>query len=101
VTITGTNFIGATALTFGGVAASSFAVVSATSITAIVPAGAAAGPVSVIVTAPSGFNAANTLYSYIVPVPTLSEWGMIGLAGLLILYGYRRLRRLDTMAGAS
>ncbi|MBK9394805.1 MAG: IPTL-CTERM sorting domain-containing protein [Uliginosibacterium sp.] len=27
-------------------------------------------------------------------VPTLGEWGMIGLAGLLALLGARRLRRV-------
>ena len=62
VTITGTTFTGATSITFGGVAATSFAIVNATTITATVPAGAA-GSASVIVTTPSGSNAANTLYT--------------------------------------
>ena len=39
VTITGTNFTGATTVSFGGTAAASFTVVSATSITAVVGAG--------------------------------------------------------------
>src|SRR5207237_3747379 len=43
VTISGTNFSGATAVTFNGVSAS-FAVTSATSIQATVPAAAATGP---------------------------------------------------------
>ena len=47
VTITGTNFTGATAVSFGDVAASSFNVVSATSITAVVSANGASGSVSV------------------------------------------------------
>jgi gliding motility-associated-like protein len=46
VTITGTNFTGATAVNFGGTAAPSFTVVSATSITAVVAAGTS-GSVSV------------------------------------------------------
>ena len=46
VTITGTNFTGATAVSFGGTAAISFTVVSATSITAVV-AGGASGNISV------------------------------------------------------
>ena len=46
VTITGNNFTGVTAVSFGGVAASSFTVNSSTSITAIVGSGAA-GNVSV------------------------------------------------------
>ena len=37
VTITGTNFTGATAVTFGGIAATSFTVNSATQITAVAP----------------------------------------------------------------
>jgi hypothetical protein len=51
------------------------------------------------VTTPGGSNSANTLYMYIAAVPTLSEWGMIGLTALLILYGWFRLRRQDDMVG--
>ena len=63
VTITGTNFTGATGVTFGGTAATNVVVVSATSITAKTPA-KTAGAVSVVVTTPGGTNAANTLYTY-------------------------------------
>ena len=35
------------------------------------------------------------------PVPTLGEWGMILLAGLLILYGRSRIRRQDGVAQAA
>ncbi|MDO7845075.1 Ig-like domain repeat protein [Hymenobacter sp. M29] len=52
VTITGTNFTGATAVAFNGLAAASFTVNSATSITAVVPVGVTAGKISV--TTPSG-----------------------------------------------
>src|SRR5262249_19960430 len=55
VTITGSNFTGATAVSFGGTAAS-FSVVSATSITATSPAHAA-GAVDVTVTTPNGTSA--------------------------------------------
>jgi hypothetical protein len=51
ITITGTNFTGATAVSFGGTAAISFTVVSSTSITAVV-AGGSSGNVSV--TTPGG-----------------------------------------------
>ena len=51
VTITGTGFTGTTSVAFGG-ATASFTVVSDTSLTAIVPAGARTGPISV--TSPGG-----------------------------------------------
>ena len=98
MTITGTTFTGSTSVTFGGVAAS-FTVVNATTITATVPAGAA-GDASIIVTTPAGSNPANTLYLYadgVVASPTLGEWGMIGLAGMLMWYGWSSLRRHRTM----
>ena len=47
VTITGKNFTGITSVMFNGVEASSFTVVSATRITAVVPAGATRGKITV------------------------------------------------------
>jgi hypothetical protein len=73
VTITGTGFqtTGTTTVSFGGTAATSVVVVSATSITATTPAHAA-GAVSVVVTNPDGqVNAANTAFTYI-PPPTVT-----------------------------
>jgi hypothetical protein len=55
VTITGTNFTGATAVKFGAAAAASFLVNSATQITATSPAGT--GTVDVTVTVPAGTSA--------------------------------------------
>jgi hypothetical protein len=34
--------------------------------------------------------------SHPVPIPTLGEWGMIGLAGLLVLFAWQRLRTPDS-----
>ena len=70
VTITGTNLTGATAVTFGGNAAS-FTVLSATSINVSTPPGTA-GTASVLVTTPGGTNAANTLFTYVTPPPTVA-----------------------------
>ena len=56
VVIAGTGFATATAVTFGGTAASDFDILSATEITAVMPAGAA-GPVNVVVTNPIGASA--------------------------------------------
>jgi hypothetical protein len=52
VTLTGTNFTGATAVKFNGTAASSFSVVNATTITAVAPTGVTTGKLTVI--APGG-----------------------------------------------
>lgn len=47
VTVTGSGFVGVTAVLFNGQPAASFAVQSATQLTAVVPTGVTAGPVSV------------------------------------------------------
>jgi IPT/TIG domain len=62
VTITGTNFNGATSVTFDGSAATSVVVVNSTTITCVTPAHAQ-GLVSVAVTAPGGTGSANA-YRY-------------------------------------
>ena len=63
ITLTGTHFLGATGVTIGGAAASNVAVISATTITAIAPAGTV-GSASVVVTTPGGANGANAAYAY-------------------------------------
>ena len=71
ITLTGTNFTGATAVKFNGTAAATFNVVSATSITASVPAGATTGKISV--TTPGGMatSAANLT---VFPAPTITSF---------------------------
>lgn len=68
VTITGTEFSGATTVTFGGTAATNVAVVNPTTITCTTP-GRAPGTVSVEVTTPVATSAANTLFTYPNVVP--------------------------------
>ena len=74
VTITGTHFLGATAVQFNGVSALEFEVLSATSIQAVVPPGATSGPISVVtpggrgVSANSFTVATDTQSSLFVPV---------------------------------
>jgi formylglycine-generating enzyme required for sulfatase activity len=63
VTLTGVNFQGATAVAIGGVPATSFQVVNATTITAVTPAGAV-GEKSVSVTAPSGTASLPGAFTY-------------------------------------
>jgi hypothetical protein len=85
ITITGTNLTGATSITVGGNACTTFNVSSATSATCTTPAGTA-GTASVVVTTSDGPSAANTLFTYIgvAAVPTLSEWGQLMLALMVI-----------------
>ncbi len=70
VTVTGTGFIGATAVSFGPNPATSFTVDSGTQISAISPAGS--GTVDVRVTTPAGTSADTTAdnFIYIPPVTT-------------------------------
>lgn len=71
VTITGTNFTGATAVSFGGVAAASYMVVSATQITAVVAAGGATG--NITVTTPGGTVMSAGTFTFI-PAPTITSF---------------------------
>lgn len=61
VTIAGKGFLGATSVRFGGVSASSFTVNSDTSITAVVPEGAASGNITVTNPSKSGSGAKFTV----------------------------------------
>jgi hypothetical protein len=64
VTVTGKYFTGATGVTFGAVAATSFTVNSDTSITATSPAGAAHTTVDITVTTPGGTSATSAADHY-------------------------------------
>ncbi|MER6415115.1 IPT/TIG domain-containing protein [Streptomyces humidus] len=73
VTLTGTNFTGATAVRFGSDNAPSFTVTSSTRITTVSPSGSP-GAVPVTVTTPSGTSAsAAAAYFFYVPAPFLTE----------------------------
>lgn len=71
VTLTGTGFTGATAVTFAGVPATSFTVNSPTQISAVAPAGNA-GAAVVTVTTPAGTSASDAFFFYAAP-PALSS----------------------------
>ncbi|SCY35094.1 PKD-like domain-containing protein [Flavobacterium caeni] len=68
VVITGTNFLGATAVSFNGTNAT-YTINSATQITATLPAGATSGPISVTTPSGTGTSASNFTVN---PVPTVS-----------------------------
>jgi alpha-tubulin suppressor-like RCC1 family protein len=81
-TITGTDFTGATSVSYGALPATSFTVKSPTSITAIAPAGTA-GAIDVTVTTASGTSAVNTydVFKYAAPTITGVSPGAGPLAG--------------------
>jgi formylglycine-generating enzyme required for sulfatase activity len=72
VTLTGTNLGGATAVTFGGTAATNVAVLSSTTIRVTTPP-RAAGTVSVAVTTPGGTETLPNAFTY----ATSSEWYLV------------------------
>ena len=74
--ITGTDFTGTTAVTFGGVAATSYTVDSDTQITAVTPAGT--GTVTVAVTTASGTGTSVGTFGYL-PAPSIS--GLVPTSG--------------------
>ncbi len=71
VTITGTGFTGASAVSFGSKPAASFKVVSATSITAVTPA-ETSGYVDVTVTVPGGTSATSSADLFKFKPPTIT-----------------------------
>jgi hypothetical protein len=73
VTVTGTNFTGATAVSFNGMS-SSFTVNSATQISATVPNGATTGKISVTTAQGSATSASNFTVSLPVPAPTITNF---------------------------
>ena len=94
ITLTGTGFTGATGVTVGGATCTNVVVVSDTSITCSTPAGTA-GTASVVVTGPGGTNAANSLFTYFVPVnsiPTLSQYALASLGLLLAALAWAKRR---------
>lgn len=63
VTLTGTNFTGTTSVTFGGIAANSFSVVSDTTVTGVAPANLA-GAADVILTTSDGSSTLSNGFTY-------------------------------------
>ena len=70
VTVTGTYFTGATAVTLNGVAITGFTVVNATTITFAVPAGATSGPIAV--TTPTGTGTSTGSFAVTPAITALS-----------------------------
>jgi hypothetical protein len=69
VTITGTNFTGATSVAFNGTATLDFYVYSSTEIVVFVPPGATSGPVSV--TTPFGTGTSSDSFTFTAPPPDI------------------------------
>ncbi|MER7007335.1 IPT/TIG domain-containing protein [Dactylosporangium sp. NPDC000555] len=73
VTLTGTGFIGATDVTFDDVSATSFDIVSNTTITAITPSANAAGSAEIVVKHPSGDSIDLRTFTYSAAAPTVTD----------------------------
>lgn len=73
VTISGSNFSGATAVSFGGVSIPSFIVVNPTTITATLPTTSLTGWVNVSVTTSSGSGTLTNGFDYFVPPTVLGS----------------------------
>lgn len=71
VTLTGTNFTGATTVKFNGVVAGSFSVTSSTKITAVAPTGVTTGKINV--TTPRGTSTSSSSFTK-VAAPTLTSF---------------------------
>jgi hypothetical protein len=69
VTVTGTNLVGVSSVSFNGAAAAITASLEPTQVTATVPAGASSGPISLIA---SGGSAISSTSFVVVPPPTIS-----------------------------
>jgi hypothetical protein len=82
VTITGSGLLGATAVSFGSVAATAFTVVDDTEITASVPAHTA-GAATVAVTTPGGTSSTAPPFAWTAPVPVITSLSQVSgpLAG--------------------
>lgn len=72
VTVTGTNLNGATLVSVGGVAAVTFSVVSATSVTVIVPASAVTGKITIVTPQGSASSASNFTVTALPAPPTIT-----------------------------
>jgi len=94
VTITGTDFNGATAVRFGTVAATSFTVNSDTQITATAPAVSTPGPVDVTVTTAAGTSATGTAdrYAYVNDVAKVTASGRLDVGSHDAEFGFAARR---------
>jgi len=71
VTVTGSDFTGATAVTLNGAAITGFTVVNNTTLTFAVPAGATSGPIAV--TTPTGTGTSTGTFTVTLPQPTITS----------------------------
>ncbi len=81
VTITGTDFLGATAVTFNGVAATSYSVTNATTLTAVIPMTATSGDIQVTTLSGSGVLPMTINVTPAAPTITLTTATFCGTGG--------------------
>ncbi|HEY8584322.1 MAG TPA: IPT/TIG domain-containing protein, partial [Capillimicrobium sp.] len=103
VTITGQNLDTVTDVRFGGTPATSFVINASDSITAISPAGAAAGDVEVTVSGTTGPGSASGRFGYLLPLtpppPGAERCEVPDVVGRTLAAARRALRRADCALG--
>lgn len=99
VTVTGTNFIGVTSVTFGGVSAT-FTVVSPTQLTATVPAGTPAGVVDVRVTTGAGTSANTSADDFTNTTPATIQYTLYRTFTLIVWTGADNKPVVQAMNGS-
>ena len=75
ITLTGTNFLGATSVTLNGTALPGFSVMSATTITVVVPTDTGLGSGLLAVTTPGGTATSATAFAVVAPGPVTLRMG--------------------------
>jgi hypothetical protein len=101
VTLTGTNYFGATGVTVGGHAATSVTVVSDTSITCTFPAHAAAATEAIVVTGPGGNSSGATTFAYYQDSITVQRKAGAGAYGDILTQSWNTSPYTDLAAGLS
>ncbi|HSH94701.1 MAG TPA: IPT/TIG domain-containing protein, partial [Roseimicrobium sp.] len=90
ITVTGANFLGATNFSFNGVSTTNFTVNNATNLTAVVPAAAISGTLSV--TTPAGITASTNIFRVLPNITGFSPVrGPVGTSVLILGSGFSDL----------
>jgi hypothetical protein len=101
VTVSGTDFTDVQGVSFGSVPAAGYSVISEGQITAVAPAGATAGPVSIRVTTEAGTASSAQSFTYTAPAPpaTPAHCVVPKLKGKKLKAGRKAIAKADCKLG--